>query len=193
MEKKKRNNIIAIIAISIIVLFFSGYVLRQYNQVKFYDIELERASREIGIMETVFIYTEMEDNTFYEYARQGNLNTWISMDRYSLTPVNYRNYFSNHRRLKEYCDNFFQSKTARQLENAPSWRKKEQDAFCNLRKAMEKYNSIDLIKCNPIKTKQEVKELLQEFQDSRKVLSNRLIKSKKSIYIHDENEWNYNE
>lgn len=190
---KNRNNIIATIIISIVALFFSGYALREYNHARFYDNSLERASRDLAIIERVFFYLTMEDETFFKYARTGGMNMWMKMDQFSLTPVNYTNYFRNHYRLKEYCDSFFCSDTAYDLQNALSWRQKEQKAFLDLRYAIDQYNSIDLLKCNPQETRCQIKELFTRFREAGDILDDRLTSSDKHIYIVSKDDWNFNE
>ena len=71
---KKRNKIIVTITISVVVLFFSCYTIREYNFARSYDSSLKRANRDIAIIERVFFYLTREDEDFLKYARTGSIN-----------------------------------------------------------------------------------------------------------------------
>ena len=172
--------------IGVLTLLFVGcFLYGKHIDANHFDDALERSNKDIAIIERDMIYISFKEESFLKTVRYGDVKSYYLSLRYGLGNSN-PDIFSELKNLDVYCDSLFSSHSAHTILEGTMFRNKEKEAFSRMKKIAKEFCTMDLIHNSPEETQRRIKELLEKWRESKRVLDDRMISSHKRFYLLNE-------
>lgn len=180
----KKYRTVLFVLIPVVLLFAFIYYSNVKQENDRFDDALEGSNKGIAIMGERMMYLSFTEKEFLRTVRHGDIDSYLLSMRYGLSQTSNPRVWEDLENLGAYSDSVFHGFDANRIKNSDvSGRTKEKEAFLHLESIMKEFCSLDVKTCQPEAAIRRIEEMLEEWRENKKVLTDRMISSKKRFYL----------